>query len=891
MDANGTRFHLLLGKDDWATCTGENASWDEKRNELTLSPRLFRFQVPAQHTDPVVENRRGAARDRYGNWYWIDATRTEVLVNSSGTGQTTHFWSSGDGVAPARHGDFGEAGPDTAAAAQTFGALSVTDHHYLVVGVLDPAGLLIFDLHGGGPPRQVAWPQSVPFAPFDMAPAPGGGLWIFDRDNRNLWALDRLFNVLGDDPQPDPRDEIFQPADGSGTRTARPKTFPGGIPLPVLYPVALAALPDNTVLILETDPSQRFSRVYRFRFRRQLGAPVSIDVVLKLIDADQQAGFRLPGYDMAYVAEPDRGGAGRGVMRYDTLYVTAANGDQSYGFQITLQGDQISLEALPLYFPMRLFAGKGIVASGNRVYYDSRDQWVPLVAQRRPRYAPDAVLVTRVFDGKEPDCVWHRLMLDASITPGTAVIVSSRAANQKGQLDFTGWQIEPKFYLRGNGSEQPYVAQVMQEPRGADAGTWELLFQRAKGRYLQLQVELQGDGRGTPRLRALRAYYPRFSYLKNYLPAVYRENADSASFLDRFLANAEGFYTNIEDRIALAEVLLEVNNAPPETLGWLAGWFGVALDPAWDESTQRLFLRHAMDFFQYRGTIRGLGMALRLVLESCAGENIFDPDAKPRPGGIRLVEQFRTRRTPGVVLGDPGVANGIPLTLQSTRWLPSQGAAQLNRRYGAAYPISAPTGAAPAATWKQFSLSTLGFLPRVSAPDGAFWTDFLTRRYRQIATLNAAWLTRYASFDEVAQPAALPTKAAQLRDWFQFQGVVLPMRDNAHRFTVLLPVPESEALDPAAQQRRMELAKRVIDLEKPAHTIYDLKFYWAFFRVGEARLGEDSVLDYGSRAPRLLPPMVLGTGFVASSYLAPGYPQNLTDRQILNNSQRSILHE
>src|SRR5664279_5034539 len=121
MDAHGTRFHLLLGKDDWATCTGDNASWDEKRNELTLAPRLFRFQIPAQHTDPVVENRRGAARDRYGNWYWIDATRTEILVNSSGTAQTTHFWSSADGAAPARHGDFGEAAAPPAAPAQTSG--------------------------------------------------------------------------------------------------------------------------------------------------------------------------------------------------------------------------------------------------------------------------------------------------------------------------------------------------------------------------------------------------------------------------------------------------------------------------------------------------------------------------------------------------------------------------------------------------------------------------------------------------------------------------------------------------------------------------------------------------------------------------------------------------
>src|ERR1035437_9729012 len=58
-----------------------------------------------------------------------------------------------------------------------------------------------------------------------MAPAPGSGLWIFDCDNRNLWALDRLFNVLGDDAEPDPRDRVFQPADGSGTRSARPKKY------------------------------------------------------------------------------------------------------------------------------------------------------------------------------------------------------------------------------------------------------------------------------------------------------------------------------------------------------------------------------------------------------------------------------------------------------------------------------------------------------------------------------------------------------------------------------------------------------------------------------------------------------------------------------------------
>ena len=289
----------------------------------------------------------------------------------------------------------------------------------------------------------------------------------------------------------------------------------------------------------------------------------------------------------------------------------------------------------------------------------------------------------------------------------------------------------------------------------------------------------------------------------------------------------EGLYTSIEDRIATAEVLFEIANAPAETLDWLASWFGVALDPSWDEPTRRLFLRHVMDFLQYRGTSRGITMALRLATEACAGEAIFDPQARSRPGGYA--------------------------------W---------SRR-------SAPA-AAGAAT--------------ATDADQPLWSDFLTRRYRQISALNTAWLTTYESFEEIPLPEEAPRLAVRRVDWQQFLTVVLPTRAAAHRFTVYVPVPQGDAANTASQQTRLDLVKRIVDLEKPAHTVYDIKFYWAFFRVGEARLGEDTVLDTGSRSPKLLPPMVLGAGYMASSYLAPGYPQNLKDRQVLN-SERSVLHE
>ena len=121
----------------------------------------------------------------------------------------------------------------------------------------------------------------------------------------------------------------------------------------------------------------------------------------------------------------------------------------------------------------------------------------------------------------------------------------SRAADDEDELSRTAWQAEPPLVRRPNGSELPFVP----APVSKNRGTFELLLQNASGRYLQLQLRLTGDGRVTPRLHALRIYYPRFSYLTHYLPAVYREDATSASFLDRFLANLEGTNTAIEDRI------------------------------------------------------------------------------------------------------------------------------------------------------------------------------------------------------------------------------------------------------------------------------------------------------------------------------------------------------
>ncbi|WP_326938660.1 phage tail protein [Archangium violaceum] len=538
-------------------------------------------------------------------------------------------------------------------------------------------------------------------------------------------------NVVRANPQHTPAEELFQPVGGQPLTGSRPFVFPAlssrdATQLPPAEDfIALEALPDERVLLLQV------SQVLVYRD----GASSGEVLTLSLGDIlEEGAAFTLQAHDFAYVPAERSGEPGR-------LAVVAVDGNQAFVFSLDLSGGQARLTPLPEYLPMRLFEGRALVSAQGRLFYDMDGGFIPLVAQRLPRYEKKAVLLTepKRLDGRQPGCVWHRLFLDASIPPGTSVQVRSRAADTPLELMNTPFSQEPEPYLRSTGPELPFAPGVSGEHRG----TWELLFQHPRGRYLQLELTLCGTGGVTPRLRALRAYYPRTSYAERFLPAIYREDSDSVGFLERFLANLEGILTPIEDRIAAAQVLFDARSAPAEALEWLAGWLGLAFDPAWEkeERRRRLLIRHAHTFFQWRGTPRGLRMALRLALDERPDASLFEEQEDPLRSPIRIDEHFRSAR------------------------------------------------------------------------------------------------------------GARSSKA------------------TAHRFTVFIPVPREvteEQLDTLLAR-----ARRVVELEKPAHTVFDVRFYWAMFRVGEARLGVNTPVSLGSRAPEARRAVVLGRAHLAEAFLHP----------------------
>ena len=77
------------------------------------------------------------------------------------------------------------------------------------------------------------------------------------------------------------------------------------------------------------------------------------------------------------------------------------------------------------------------------------------------------------------------------------------------------------------------------------------------------------------------------------------------------------------------------------------------------------------------------------------------------------------------------------------------------------------------------------------------------------------------------------------------------------------------------------MAERIIELEKPAHTWFDIKEYWNMFRVGEARLGLDTQIGHST----FFQPLVLGDAILPYATLGCPYPLDIQDRFVMGRNQ------
>ena len=94
--------------------------------------------------------------------------------------------------------------------------------------------------------------------------------------------------------------------------------------------------------------------------------------------------------------------------------------------------------------------------------------------------------------------------------------------------------------------------------------------------YLWIGALFSGDGVASPALRQLRVEFDYPTY-DQYLPAIYRDQADCGQFLLRLLSLFESFNQEVEDEIAAIPALFDPKAAPKNFLVWLAELLGLEL--------------------------------------------------------------------------------------------------------------------------------------------------------------------------------------------------------------------------------------------------------------------------------------------------------------------------
>ena len=111
MDVNNTSYWTLLTETDWQAVLQDQSALEWNRDQASVALTQLAFVLP-QTSDPALtpSQRRGAAADNSGAWYWISDDSTQILVRAADAAAPEVYWPPGTDRGPLCGGGAGRWG-------------------------------------------------------------------------------------------------------------------------------------------------------------------------------------------------------------------------------------------------------------------------------------------------------------------------------------------------------------------------------------------------------------------------------------------------------------------------------------------------------------------------------------------------------------------------------------------------------------------------------------------------------------------------------------------------------------------------------------------------------------------------------------------------------------
>ncbi|MBW2057789.1 MAG: hypothetical protein JRH07_17010 [Deltaproteobacteria bacterium] len=280
---------------------------------------------------------------------------------------------------------------------------------------------------------------------------------------------------------------------------------------------------------------------------------------------------------------------------------------------------------------------------------------------------------------------------------------------------------------------------------------------------------------------------PTQSRYLDYLPALYREDP----FLGEFLLPFERVFSAFEGVLATIDRYFAPALTDAEFLPWLATWVSLVLDEEWDEAKRRRLIGEAVELYRWRGTVRGL----KRYLEIYTG----------------LVPDIRECRWPAGL--QIGVASRIGGT--SPEDISIARIEKAVRRQPPAYHDYYVVERVEGGEIHQWYYRA-DTVREVTLEDG----DVTIHRVNgQIDHYEGATITRRDGLVDEDYTLAVADKEGNGQTvHYRGDTVLVDEAELPYRFIVDVQVPQAEM-----EKVKLDKVRAIVDLEKPAHTIYYLK--------------------------------------------------------------------